>query len=219
MTKRDRRLLGLSCTALALVVALQYLVLPAMEEKSALEDRFQTLTLQCQQWRSRLHALTYLDEAAEQRQAELDALAAPYGVYLTTEQMDAAITSLLLDHGLFPTALTLQPGYSGTVAPYLSAKKGSGKTSENTPYDGVSLAALAGQEGVTAQEITEKGEAYFYIGSAALTAAGTEEAWLGLLDDVSANAPGLRVCAFTIVESGTECVITASMEFYMREGE
>lgn len=219
MTKRDRRLLGLSCAALALVVALQYLVLPAMEEKSALEDRFQTLTLQSQEWRSRLHALTYLDEASAQKQAELDALAASYSVYLTTEQMDAAITTLLLDHGLFPTALTLQPGHSGTAAPFLSTKKTNGKTAEKTAYDGVSLAALARQEGVTAQEITEKGKTYLYIGSAALTASGTEAAWLELLDDVSANDPGLRVCNFTIAESGAECVITASVEFYMREGE
>ena len=61
MTVRDRRLLAVVLTALAAVIALRWLVLPAMEEKSALEDRLRTLTRELQTRESRLHALTYLD--------------------------------------------------------------------------------------------------------------------------------------------------------------
>lgn len=190
MTKRDRRLLGLSCAALALVIAVQYMILPAMEEKAALEEQLQTLTQTRESWESRLHALSYLDEAIAQHEAEFAAASAAYPPCLSAEEMDAAVTSLLLKYGLFPRTLTLTEGQAGTLSPYLAAEK-------STPKD----------------------TQYLYIGSAALTAAGTAENWLKLLDEISVHHPYLRVASFTIAGSGDSAEIRANVEFYMGEGE
>ena len=214
MTKREKKLLGAALAALALVFAVQYLILPALEEKAALQDQLQSLTRNRETYDSRLHALTYLDEAIAAHQQELDALSASYSPCLSTEEMDSVITGLLLNHDLFPITLTLQVGKSGAAAPYLKEDKAT-----KYSYDGMSLDALVSKPDVTVEEITQKGADFFYIGSAHLTASGAPEAWLSLLDTVSACHPDLRVVRFALMESGADTLITANVEFYMREGE
>lgn len=215
MTVRDRRLLAVALTALAAVIALRWLVLPAMEEKSALEDRLRTLTRETQTRESRLHALTYLDEAAAAHASELSAAAAPYAAYRTTEEMDTVLTGLLLKHGLFPRSMTLTEGQSGIPTAYLMPEKK--KTAKKAPYDGVPLAELARREDVTAEEIAEKGSRYFYTASASFTAEGSAQQWLAFLDEVSRDHPDLRVTSFALAENGTS--VSAAVEFCMREGE
>lgn len=214
MTNREKKLLGGALAALALVMAVQYLILPAVKEKAALQDQLETLTHSRELSLSRIHALTYLDDAMETHRRELDALSAPYSPYRSTEEMDGVITKLLLEHDLFPVTLTLEAGKSGTAVPYLEKAKAA-----KDPYDGISLDALMAQSDVTAAEITQKGDDFIYIGAAHLTAAGTPEAWLSLLDAISAGHPDLRVDRFTLTESGGKTLITATVEFYMREGE
>ena len=214
VTEREKRLLALSCTVLVLVVMVRCLVMPALGTHRALKEELQILTREQQERRRRLSALSHVDEAIARHELALAKAASSCGEYLSTEEMDALVTELFLDHGLTPQALTLTQGVSGTLEDYLSPAPA--KAAGGEEYDGVPLSSLmdGGEDAVRA--IEEKGERFLYIGTAQLEAWGTQGDFLALLDDVEENFPALRITAFSIgggpEEAGT---VSCTMEFYM----
>ena len=105
MTKREQRLLMTCLAALALVVDLRLLVLPALVERRELTDTLQALTAEQTLRRSRIECLEYIDGAIAEKEQALAVASAPYYTYLSTEEMDRIVTELLLRHDFFPQQL------------------------------------------------------------------------------------------------------------------
>lgn len=196
MTARERRLLTLSLAALALVLDLRVLVLPAMEEQAALRTVLEQTREEQTARARRIQAVPEMAQAISTHEKALAEASAPYYPYLSTEEMDRILTDLLLSHGLEPRELALEAGRSGTLAPYLSGKS----PKLGGTYGGESLLALL--EAGEAQAIAHGGKDYLYLAQARLTARGSGEAWLSLLDDVAENYPALRAASFEISEQG-----------------
>lgn len=195
MTRREQRLLLIALAALALVVDLRLLILPALETQEELKGTLQTLSGEKELRRSRIQSLDYIDEAIGEREETLATVSGPYYDYRTTEQMDRIVTDILLRHDFFPRELTLEEGRSGSTQAYLSpAKKDRGAV-----YDGVPLSDLA--ESAAAEEITARGQQYLYTASVSFDAQG--ENWLTLLDDIAENYPAIRVAAFEVGGNGS----------------
>lgn len=195
MTKREQRLLLIALAALALVVDLRLLILPALETREELEGTVQTLTEEQELRCSRVQSLDYIDEAIQEREEALATVSGPYYGYLTTEEMDRIVTEILLRHDFFPQKLTLEKGRAGMVQTYLSSEK----KDAGPVYDGVPLKTLA--ESATAEEIAARGQQYLYTATVSFSAQG--ENWLALLDDLAKNCPAIRVEAFELGANGT----------------
>lgn len=204
MTKREQRLLLIALAALALVVDLRLLILPALETREELEGTVQTLTEEQELRCSRVQSLDYIDEAIQEREEALATVSGPYYGYLTTEEMDRIVTEILLRHDFFPQKLTLEKGRAGMAQAYLS----SGKKDAGPVYDGVPLKTLA--ESATAEEIAAKGQQYLYTSTVSFSARG--ENWLALLDDLAENYPAIRVEAF---ELGANDAVEATLVLFM----
>ena len=194
MTKREQRLLMICLAALALVVDLRLLILPALEERRELTDTLQDLTAEQTLRRSRIESLEYIDGAIVEKEQALAVASAPYYTYLSTEEMDRIVTELLLRHDFFPQQLRLEEGRAGATQAYLSSER----IRVGPGYDGIPLCTLA--EDAPAEEITERGQQYLYTASVSFTAQG--ENWLALLDDVAENDPAIRVAAFELGAKG-----------------
>lgn len=104
MTKREQRLLMICLAALALVVDLRLLILPALEERGELTDTLQALTAEQTLRRSRIECLEYIDGAIAEKEQALAVASAPYYTYLSTEEMDRIVTELLLRHDFSPNS-------------------------------------------------------------------------------------------------------------------
>lgn len=194
MTKREQRLLRVCLAALALVVDLRLLILPALEKRGELTDTLQALTVEQTLRRSRMECLEYIDGAIEEKEQALTVASAPYYAYLSTEEMDGIATEILLRHGFFPQQLRLEEGRAGATRAYLSSER----IHMGPDYDGIPLCTLA--EDAPAEEINEKGQQYLYTAAVSFTAQG--ENWLALLDDVAENYPAIRVAAFELGAKG-----------------
>ena len=195
MTKREQRLLAVCFAALALVVDLRLLILPALEKHGELTDTLQVLTEEQTERRSRMECLEYIDGAIEEKEQALETASALYYAYLSTEEMDHIVTELLLRHAFFPQQLRLEVGRAGAAQAYLSSQK----PRVGPAYDGISLRTLA--EDAPAERISEKGGQYFYTASVSFTAQGGN--WVALLDDVAENYPALRVGDFALGAAGS----------------
>lgn len=123
MTQRERKLLCVSGTALALLVMTNGLILPCFQEKQSLETELQTLTETQLRQAERIQALQYLDDAISEHSAALSTASAPYPSLLSPEEMDSILTTLLLKWNLIPQTLTLQTGESCTVSAYQDADR------------------------------------------------------------------------------------------------
>ena len=194
MTKREQRLLRVCLAALALVVDLRLLILPALEKRGEMADTLQALTVEQTLRRSRMERLEYIDGAIEEKEQALAVASAPYYAYLSTEEMDGIATEILLRHGFFPQQLRLEEGRAGATRAYLSSER----IHMGPDYDGIPLCTLA--EDAPAEEINEKGQQYLYTAAVSFTAQG--ENWLALLDDVAENYPAIRVAAFELGAKG-----------------
>jgi len=200
LTQRDKRLLALvSCAAVA-VLCWQFLISPALKMKQDLKLELEQLSLALTEQEREIAALEPRREEAAQRTAELAQASRICSAPLETREMDNIITGLLLECRLFPEELTLTGGQPGLPEPYLFA-----------PVEDV-------QEGADTQD-------YISLGTARLTARGSEEHWRAFLDAAAAR-PGLRVVRFSLEkqtyaksdrETVTDSRIDCTLEFYMCE--
>lgn len=183
MTPRDRKLLTGLFALLAAAAVLKWLLLPALSEGQDLQEQIESAALQRQEQTSRLQTLDYIDEAISHHEGELEKLAKPYHTVLHAEEMDRMVTELFLLHGLEPRSLSVGDGAPGILRCF-----GSGETA--------------------ATEETE----YLRIASIQMTAGGTMESLLSLLDDLEENHPDLRMVSFDLGGDTIRC----DLELYLR---
>ncbi len=174
MTQRDKKLLLLVLCALILVVCVQYLILPALDTRNALQMQLAEVEMQQAEWEMQLKILTTIDDTIAANIQNRDEASQPYHEGLHTRQMDELITGLVLECGLFPKQLQLKSGVPAMVPDYLYF----------TP----------------ATERSLEPQGYVYIGTAELMVEGDMDQWEQFLDIVEKTQPGLRVVSFDVEE-------------------
>lgn len=210
LTKRDKKLLGLTACLAILAVFGVHLIRPALAEQEALGGEYEAALQKQQEYQAQIDARAALDDSIAQNEAALKTAGEPYyPAGLETRQMDDIITGLALKNGLFPQSLTLTEAVPGAVRAYLAVQE---------QADG-SAAPAEGE----AEDAPQTGGGV-YIGTATLSAQGDVSQWLHFLDEVERSCKGLRVTNFSIsdydyVENNTQAVstslITGTLEIYL----
>lgn len=171
VSEQDRRLLMVTAIAGILILSVRFLIQPAFKRGQELERAITEISAVHEEHLTYINRLENLDEAIAQQRFILDEASKAYYKPLASWEMDALITELAVQHGLFPENLSLTEAVPGMVEPYIFAPE-EGETSPE--YDGVLLA------------------------SARLEARGEAAQWQAFLDDIAWKYPGLRVTRFEV---------------------
>lgn len=168
VSERDKRLLMLTGIAGILMLSARFLIQPAFEQGQELEYAITEISAVYEERHTRMSEWEELDEAIARQRLALDDASKPYYKPLAAWEMDALITGLAVQHGLFPESLSLTEAVPGMVEPYIFAPEE--EPPETSLEDGGVLLA-----------------------NARLEAIGEAAQWQAFLDDVARNYPGLRV--------------------------
>lgn len=171
VSEQDRRLLMVTAIAGILLLSVRFLLLPAFKRGQELEHAITELSAVQEEHLTYMNRLENLDQAIAQQRSVLDQASKACYKPLAAWEIDALITELAVQHGLFPENLSLTEGVPGMVEPYIFAPE----EEETSPeYDGVLLA------------------------DARLEARGEAAQWQAFLDDIAWKYPGLRVTRFEV---------------------
>ena len=208
MTERDRKLLALLFAFLSAVAVFRWMIKPALQDRQILGRQMEEALREEKNRAERLGKTEELEEVILRREAELETLSAPYGGYLPTEEIDRMVTELFVRHGLTPRSLSVTEGVTGVLRDYRSEELSRSEQEKyGAPYEDISLKEYleTTADTVDVSDVEALGRAYLYIASVRMEAEGTEEAFLGLLDDLEENMQQIRVRGFSLTEGKIHC--------------
>lgn len=214
MTPRDILLIRISVTALMLVLAVRFLILPEAEKMREAEDALVRAEAAAKSMQSRIDGIPELEKRLEEYDGELRALEAPYYKTLENHELDELVTGMILRHRLFPLSLAIGEGESRIPDPYLYSEGGvwdaeaARVEEEAEPSDegeinpeeaaaaeaeALAEAAAAGTEAVETDETAEEITGYVRQVEVAVSLRGDEADVMAFLDDIWNNCPSIQI--------------------------
>lgn len=211
VTAKDIRLIKWVVSILILALTLSLFVWPGIgriqESGSILGDA----RLQKAQMEEEIDNINALEFYIQQQREELEELASPYYGNLENHQVDELVTGIILDHDLFPVALSIRESGMGAAAPYPFLSHGAQASSGGSGVQSGSEAGSGSQSGSEAGRGDNSG-ALRQI-AAELSVQGREADIHAFLDDIERNYPAIQIRSFQM-ERGT--YVDGSMELVER---
>ncbi len=217
MTPRDILLIRVSVTALMLVLAIRFLIVPQAEKMREAGEELVRTEAAAESMQRRIEGIPELEERIEQRTAELRELQVPYYKTLENHELDELVTGIVLRHQLFPLSLAIGEGESRIPDPYLYSEGGvqdaetaiekdaeealdNGQNGQENPAEAAAAeaeamaeAAAAGTEAAETETAVEEPEGYVRQVEVAVSLRGEEADVMSFLDDIWNNYPSIQI--------------------------
>ncbi|MDO4552271.1 MAG: hypothetical protein Q4C22_01925 [Bacillota bacterium] len=198
LTVREKKLLYLLAVVIIVAGGIALLLMPLMEKYQLTQDELYAQQLQEQEFRALLETRDAMEEElsalSEQTEEDRDLLYP----YMTAEQVDYLLTSMLISHSLTPRSLALGDETVLATPPYGSIiEEETGETDES--------AAVAEYGGLLGRV-------------ASISATGSMESLISLADAMAEN-PSLQLenVSAAVNRSGGGYSITLEVSVYMNE--
>ncbi len=199
----DVRLLKMLSCVLILVAALNFVMLPGLEHHADLTEQRQEAEAKKEEMEDAIASVPVLRETIETQKAELSELSEDYYALMENREVDALVTGLVLNHGLFPVSLSIGETTPGVPASYLGMEE-----QETAESDSASEPASAGEE-LMAEDSGEEASAalpvstvqYVHTTEVTVTLQGTESELRTFLNDIAKEEPAVQVRSMNLSES------------------
>lgn len=217
MTERDKKLLYFVGLALFLYLFFQFAFFPALEARDAaqadLADTEEAQTVMSMDIARQPAAEADVQAAFQDRSAA----AAPYYGLLSSDELDTLVTTLMLNHNLFPLSLTIGDREAQSMTGYSSSLLSGSKAApavhdaSQDPLNQI-LGSLQPRSWSGVQLNTD----YLQCAAVSFTASGDRTDFVLLLDDLAQNYPSIHLSSFQITDtaySGTAGEVQSSSTF------